>query len=76
MPAPIRHTNLMSKVEEIEAEIEKLRPEELRQLRDWMDDLLEDQLEFTDAFEAKIQQAERDLALGKPGRTRQTPTAP
>lgn len=37
----------MSKVEQIEAELHRLSREELRQLRRFLDDLLEDELEFT-----------------------------
>ena len=61
----------MSKVEQIEAQLGTLSKEELQQVRDWLDDFLEDRLEFTDEFEAKVQQSERDMAEGKPVRTRQ-----
>jgi len=61
----------MSNVQEIEAAIEKLSPEEQRQIRDWIDDLLEDELEFTDEFKAKIEQSERDMSAGRASRTRQ-----
>jgi hypothetical protein len=63
----------MSKVEQIEAEIGKLSPEEMRQIRDWIEDILEDDLEFTDEFKAKIERSERDMVAGKPSRTRRTP---
>lgn len=51
----------MSKVEQIEAELQKLSTKELREVRDWMDDLLEDELAFTPEFEAQIQQSEREM---------------
>jgi len=60
----------MSKVEQIEAEIGKLTPAEQQQIRDWLDDMIEDQLEFTPGFEAKIQQSERDREAGLSGRIR------
>jgi hypothetical protein len=61
----------MSKVQKIEAELQKLSPAEMVQVRDWLDSFLEDQMQFTDEFEAKIQESERDMAAGKRSRTRQ-----
>ena len=40
------------------------------QIRDWLDEFLEDQLEFIDEFEAEIQQSERDMTAGGDTRTR------
>ena len=42
----------MSKVEQIQTEIEKLKltPQEMESIREWLDDILEDQMEFTDEF--------------------------
>jgi hypothetical protein len=54
----------MSRVQQIEAELVNLSPEELRQIRDWLDNMLEDQLQFTDDFEGQIQQSEREMAAG------------
>ncbi len=62
---------LMSKVEQMEAELRKLSQTELRQIREWLDDLIEDELEFTPEFERSIQAAERDLADGKSARVRE-----
>ncbi len=61
----------MSKVQAIESELQKLTPEEIREVRDWLENFLEDQLHFTDDFEADIQQSERDMAAGLSSRTRQ-----
>lgn len=55
----------------MELELRKLSQAELRQIREWLDDLIEDELEFTPAFEASIQQAERDMADGKSARVRE-----
>ncbi len=55
----------MSKVEQIQAEIEKLSPTEQEQVLDWLGNKLEEHLEFTDEFKAKIEQGERDLAEGR-----------
>lgn len=44
----------MSKVEQVERELRKLSTAELRQVRDWLDEFVEDQMEFTPEFEAAI----------------------
>jgi len=61
----------MSKVEQMESELRKLSQSELRQIREWLDDLIEDELEFTPEFERSIQQAERKMADGKSARVRE-----
>ena len=61
----------VSKVEQMEAELRNLSQAELRQIREWLDDLIEDELEFTPEFERSIQQAERDKADGKSARVRE-----
>ena len=61
----------MSKVEQMESELRKLSQAELRQIREWLDDVIEDNLEFTPDFENSIQQAERDMARGKSARVRE-----
>ena len=55
----------------METELRKLSQAELRQIRAWLDDLIEDELEFTPEFEHSIQQAERDMADGKSARARE-----
>ncbi len=61
----------MSKVAQVEAELEKLSQAELRQVRDWLDDVIEDEQEFAPEFESAIQQSERELAKELRPRTRQ-----
>lgn len=61
----------MSKVAQVEAELEKLTQSELRQVREWLDDVIEDDAEFTPEFEAAIQQSEREITKGLSPRTRQ-----
>jgi molecular chaperone GrpE (heat shock protein) len=61
----------MSKVQAIESELQKLTPKEISEVRDWLENFLEDQLPFTDAFESDIRQSERDMAAGVSSRTRQ-----
>ena len=65
----------VSRVEEIEAELEKLSPNELGQVRDWLEDFLEDQLQFTDQFEAQIRQSEEESATGLHPRVRHPGTS-
>jgi len=52
----------------MESELRKLSQAELRQIREWLDDFIEDELEFTPEFENSIQQSERDVAAGKAAR--------
>jgi hypothetical protein len=54
----------MSKVALIEAELETLSQAELREVRSLLDDMIEDELEFTPEFEAAIQQSESEMAAG------------
>jgi hypothetical protein len=61
----------VSKVERVESELRKLSQAELRQVREWLDNVIEDKLEFTPEFEHSIQQAERDMADGKATRVRE-----
>jgi hypothetical protein len=61
----------MSKLEQMEAELRKLSQAELRQLRAWLDDIIEDNLEFTPEFEQTIEQSERDKAEGRSARIRE-----
>ena len=53
----------VSKIEQMEAELRKLSQAELRQIRAWLDDIIEDELEFTPEFERAIQQSERQRDL-------------
>ena len=61
----------MSKVAQIEMELEKLSQAELREVRDWLDDMIEDDLEFAPEFEPAIQRSEREMAKGQRPGTRQ-----
>ena len=53
----------VSKIEQMEAELRKLSQAKLRQIRAWLDDIIEDELEFTPQFERAIQQSERQRDL-------------
>ncbi|CAN5790793.1 hypothetical protein BH20VER1_BH20VER1_14090 [soil metagenome] len=55
----------------MEGELRKLSQAELRQIRGWLDDMIEDELEFTPEFERSIRQAEHDMADGRSSRVRE-----
>ena len=65
------HSLGVSKVEQMEAELRNLSQAELRQIREWLDDIIEDELEFTPEFERSIKEAERDMVAGKSARVRE-----
>ena len=50
----------MSTVKEIESAITSLSVEEMQAIRDWLDDFIEDQLEVSDEFKAKIARAKQE----------------
>jgi hypothetical protein len=64
----------MSTVKEIESALAKLSVQELQAVRDWLEDFIEDQLEVSDEFKAKIQRAQAEIAQGVHSRVR-TPKA-
>jgi hypothetical protein len=55
----------MATLEKIEKQVEQLPIAEKKALLQWLEDLLEDELEFTDEFKAKIERAKRDIAEGR-----------
>ena len=60
----------MSKLERIEAELKQLSAAELRQVREWLDDFVEDGREFTPEFESAVRESEREMASGIQPRVR------
>jgi hypothetical protein len=54
----------MSSVQEIEAVIPKLSRAEVEEVRAWIDDFLEDQLELTVEVKTKLDQSRREIAEG------------
>jgi hypothetical protein len=54
----------MSSVQEIEAVIPKLSRAEVEEVRAWIDDFLENQLELTDDVKARLDQSRREIAEG------------
>lgn len=63
----------MSTVQEIEQAISRLSPEEMRLVRDWLENQLEDRLPMTDQFKGQIENSERQMAVGQRPRTRSGP---
>lgn len=61
----------MSSVHEIEGAMRKLSPAELREVREWLENFMEDQLEMTEEFEAGISESKRLFAAGVRPRVRQ-----
>jgi hypothetical protein len=61
-------------VKQIESELEKLPLEDLQAVREWLEDFIEDQLEVSDEFKAKIQRAEQEIAEGVFARVRKPET--
>ena len=70
-PLPAPTVARMSTVQEIETAIRKLTPAELQQVHEWLEDFIEEQMEFTPKFEAEIRASERELAAGLRPRVRQ-----
>jgi hypothetical protein len=64
----------MSTVQEIESAITKLPLEKKEAIRDWLDESIEQQLEVSDEFKAKIQRARQEIAAGVYSRVRQPET--
>ena len=60
----------MSTVKEIELALAKLSVQDLQAVRDWLDDLIEEQLEVSDEFKAKVQRAQTEIAQGIHSRVR------
>lgn len=55
----------MSVVKEIQAAIPQLSRAELEQIRDWIDDRLENNLELSDEVKAKLDQSRREIVVGE-----------
>jgi mRNA-degrading endonuclease RelE of RelBE toxin-antitoxin system len=55
----------MSALEQIEEQVKRLSKAEQEALRDWLENILEDELELTEEFKAKIEQGEKDIREGR-----------
>jgi len=61
----VRYLSAVSTVSEIEAVIPKLSRIELEELRAWIENYLEDQLELTDEVKARLDQSRREISAGQ-----------
>jgi hypothetical protein len=55
----------VSTVKEIQAAIPELSRAELEQIRDWIDERLENALELSDDVKARLDQSRREIAAGQ-----------
>jgi hypothetical protein len=55
----------MPTLEQIEQQVKQLTRAEQEALRDWLENVLEDELEMTDEFKAKIERGQQDLREGR-----------
>ena len=55
----------MSKLEQIKEDVKRLSKADQEALLDWLTNVLEDELELTDEFKAKIEQGKADIAAGR-----------
>jgi Zn-dependent oligopeptidase len=55
----------VSAVKEIQAAIPNLSREEIEQIRQWIDDYLEGQLELSDEVKARLDQSRAEIAAGE-----------
>jgi molecular chaperone GrpE (heat shock protein) len=55
----------MPTLEQIEQQVKQLTRSEQEALRDWLENVLEDELEISDEFKRKIEQGEQDLREGR-----------
>ena len=53
-----------------QGQVSERRTAEQQALREWLDDILEDELEFTPEFEAAIKRSEQDMSHGERPRVR------
>jgi hypothetical protein len=57
--------NPMLALNQIEDAVKQLSRADQESLRDWLENFLEDQLEITDEFKAKIDRGEADIRAGR-----------
>ena|GEM_PF-1332980 len=58
------YLDIVTTVKEIEAAIPRLSRAEVEELRAWIDDFLEDQMELKDEVKAKLDQSRREISAG------------
>lgn len=61
----------MIRVQANDSKSQKFTSAEIQEVREWLEDLVEDQLNLTDTFDAEIQQSEHEMAAGALAESRQ-----
>lgn len=64
----------VSSIKEIESALTRLSIEDLQAVREWLEDFIEEQLEVSDEFKAKVQRAKQEIAGGVYSRVRKPET--
>jgi ABC-type phosphate transport system ATPase subunit len=59
------YATVMGTVKEIQEALPKLSRHEVEELRDWIDDYLESQMELSDETKAKLDQSRADFSSGQ-----------
>jgi hypothetical protein len=55
----------MPTLEQVEEQVKMLSKAEREMLLDWLGNIVEDELKFTDEFKAKIERGEQDIRDGR-----------
>lgn len=55
----------MKTLEQVEADVRLLPPNKQVELRDWLENLLDDRLELKDEFKTEIEAGMKDIAEGR-----------
>jgi len=55
------HYDGVSKIEKVEAELQKLSPQELRQVCDWLDNFVGDRRQLTAEFQSAVVESEKEM---------------
>ena len=55
----------MPTLQQVEEQVKMLSKAEREELLDWLANIVEDELEFTDEFKAKIERGEQDIREGR-----------
>jgi hypothetical protein len=66
----LNSTETMNDLQEIKSAIGRLSADEMRQIYVWLETILEDQMEISEAFRQRIERSEREMAEGKQPRVR------
>jgi hypothetical protein len=61
----------VSDIEQMGSGLRKPSEGKVRQVRECLDDFIENELEFAPKFDDAIQRSERDMTTGKPARVRE-----